>query len=550
MKLVDSIRDWRLVNETISWRLKYLVYLYGSYLYDPIRDILKLRLRNNPKRRQVNHNGQAVHEMTAARRGHDHRQDSATDHISESDVGFPPQLHPVGRIYQIISNVTVVLMFLKIILQFLDKNEALPTTYYLRCYAPRFVTMTNLEEKFMPMLTIVICLNHFIWRGTIPSIGRKLRLDLVSFLLAKTCLVQERIDSGSERLRRIESAPGKISLDILDSSMYFRMGDDYELRPNRTMSSRIELVDAINFYFNSSIFIVSLIALASATIGGYTLIFDLNSIYSDCGPELTIPDALFIYRFSSSAFVSLVYLFDCMISLFLAGIFAYLFCIDLLIYWREVRIKMDETYLMAVAKAEEQQDDEIHRSAFRCRCSVDFCQPLKLELSLDQQNARSDNASQDRRLIELKYYLIDFFGQVRQADQLLTYVIPMIMGIWQSCNAVMAFCGLQLVSNTTDHLLVIRLFQAGGICIATGLCALILRLKRNTESAYPILCSILAHDTNPDKRQWLRLMSVYSQMPRYAFTYLHSGIFSQITFLKTISYTLTLTVLIETMRVS
>lgn len=575
MKFEDSIRDLQCLNrEYFNWRRKFLLYFWGTWLYDPVRE--RLLARSNTQAFGGNEQSSASTGSHDCYKGIAAPESGAPEERRLIEIGLPPRMHPIGRAYQMLTNVTIVFYFVKLTILFVDPNDSLAPSYYLRCYTPRFVLIAELEEKLMPVLTYVLCVNNLIWRLAILKLRTKFDLDVIPFLLAKTSIVEERIRLGPARLNRLEE-PSAGRMDILDESMFFRgQQNEYILRPNRSLSARRELIDTINFYFNGSVLVGILVALFSVALGGYTLFFRQNSLFVNCGRDVTPFDAIYYYRVFSSGLVSVLYFIDAMIALFLITTCGYLFTLDLLIYWRHCRTEIDKCHLKTIAKllAAHQQQLQLQleqQRQLQQQLTMADMHDEHLQHSIAHKTQLSGNMScrrygelnsgrlrdawyQTRQIDDhpnrLKCSLIDFFEQLRKVDQFITLLIPAVMGVWQTCNFAVSISGLQFGYQSGSQELAVRFYQVLGIFAATGVCGLILRLKRNTEPAYPLLCSIVARERSLHKRIWISLLGIYTLRPRYAFTFLYGSIFKGLTFLKIISYTLTITVIIEGMRFS
>lgn len=557
MKFEETIRDLQFLNkENFHWRHKFLFYLWGSWLYNPVRDNLlaKIRAKSNLGISDERSSERSANTMPDTK--------SKDEEVSPEDIGLLPKMHPIARAYQILTNTTLIIMFVKLTILFLDPKETLTSSYYLRCYMPKFVIVEDFEDRFFNIFSYVLCFNHLLWRFVVLKFDKKLDLDVIPFLLAKTSLVQERIQLGAERLNVL----GGGNLDLLDESMFTRVRNEHILRPNRSLSARNELIKTIDFYFNGAAIIVIILLVSTFPFGLYGLGLRQRYIFTNCSEPLTASNAMYIYRIFSCGLVSLIFFTDGMIAMFFISMCGYLFAVDLLIYWRQVRARIDKCHHKTAAELlHPGSSGSSSLSSATCddldagQMSRVYGRTWTKYYAYKQERLTGKAAGNyggrfyrtryiDEHLCELKWALIDFFAQLRKVDQFVTLLIAGTVGVWQTCNFAIDFSGLQLSSKTNSQLIAIRSYQLIGIIVATGSCSLILRLKRNTEPAYPLLCGIVARDRSSNKRIWVRLLGIYTQRPHYAFTFLGGSIFSRLTFIKIISYTLTVIVIVEGMR--
>ena len=75
---------------------------------------------------------------------------------------------------------------------------------------------------------------------------------------------------------------------------------------------------------------------------------------------------------------------------------------------------------------------------------------------------------------------------------------------------------------------------------------MIMQLKRRTEPAYSMICSLMALDDSQRKAEWIEILEHYTDKRSfYAFTLPGFGVFDTLLFFQIISYILSLTIFVE-----
>ena len=299
--------------------------------------------------------------------------------------------------------------------------------------------------------------------------------------------------------------------------MFFRK--EYVVRPNRTIEAREELAKTVSFCLKVTI-IVQVILSPLIYIGLSTIFYKQSIIFEGCpDSNANYKQPVYWLRVIATFTISCVHAVDGFFAL-VGGIWGTaLVSGDLLIYWRHNH-----------------------------NCSAGLIRKL---VSNESRLCSAKNVSLETKLEcysrfecrRLQENLCDFFACVRRANNSIALPTHSILFFWLCCITLTAAIGFKSATN----LEFVRIVGLLLFIIMSLVCCLSLRLKRRVQPSYPILCSLTALEQNGAiKQQWLTILEYYWPMKMYAFTLFGNQVFTELTCLRIISYTLTIVAVVET----
>lgn len=436
------------------------------------------------------------------------------------------------------------------------------------------------HSGFKDSYNVIFPLFHLIWRGIDVAFKRHFKLTMVNFMLHSDVDVERFLElleggkfrgeflsnrrqatSRSSGLRPLFTRAGsrfvvdqkgrrllgptsydweelmedRTSLNerVLRHAMcypvYYGNQIHFRLRPNRTLSARARLKDriALSFVITTSI-LLPLIAFM-ATVITLVVLTDKRYLatYPGCYPELEQLEArgqlgfFSIHFFRHHAISGLVdglenviVWLDCGTALFYVPVLCYLLNYDILLYWSGVHQKLE----MLMAKVRWRN-----------------CQPGGGAKSKKLPDALSYFDEQlDTEIHELHYELADFFHEVERADQLISDVLTLALGIWFTGCLVVGFNFLALNRTTMPAFMVLIL--AVSFAVMSTATHFLLALSRSCKRSYLKLCSMMAEDKVERKCQAMKLMDFFTEMNRTFYTLAHRFPYKSSTFLTIVSY--------------
>lgn len=462
---------------------------------------------------------------------------------------------------------------------------------FVVCNGPR-LALNGIGEYHLIWASVLVSLVIVVWRFYVTLIEYDLHMDFATFLLLSEDSLRRNVDSlNRTKPRVIEKYLQGQELDPIERILYFRMENYHRVeqhkapkrvvkffvRPNRTPKARRSTCLMLDRYFKVittttvvSVFLTTPICLSSLLPQYYL-------------PELC-RDARWVswswlWKFLASGGVSIVYWADGMIATLISAGIIYLLKEDLVSYWGAIEAKMGQIHARMIGLSLAHRRSLLRASEFdslefgsfieecnKSNCTTGFgCEPqsrfcpsktiARLEQLEIEAGAPTVNNTDDEDLrwslkcecSLLRAQLSDFFEQVHRADKYVSLLGPFSVGFSQIMNAVVIFTGTQF--DGTRASLGVRIFQLYGFAVASLTCLVTLDLKRRTDSAYGKLCSLMALDPSRNKTRWMPIIDIYKQ-GKHGFSVCHGGLFTWLLYLKIISYTFTITLFLENLRIT
>lgn len=468
---------------------------------------------------------------------------------------FLPDINYWGKFYYKFSTSTFIMDFISV--SFLFYSGDLKDENYNRigirlfgfqCFIPRLVIHEIFQQLVTTSAAYAASLLHLVWRFSILYLEGQFVLNPIMFLLIndETCeILQQNTRTVLETYHQYNR------LELTQSVMFYKIEDKlnhvvkFHVRPNRTLEARAKLIEQVGIVTKLSNLIIYLASSLGITTIAYTLFTKPQAAYLGCTIESY--NLAHLFRFSGSLIVSSIVLFDTLVTLMYPIFVSYILIFDLMIYWPHVK-SMLISHLNSMRQF---RANIIHSNAPEVAININngmgspnlsyFCCHYK-----QTGNRKEMVTSLEMKSRELESTVSDFFVQLKEADQYVSIILAWACCIWLGCVAVVFVMGLERHTNVATFIL-IRNVQFSGLMILLTLTVLTLALKRATEPAYGIICSIMACDPTIEKRRWESMLAYFTgRKPKHAFTILHSRIYTLTLFLEIFSYTFTFGLYLQT----
>lgn len=426
---------------------------------------------------------------------------------------------------------------------------------YLKCYSPRFVLAHYVALQNCLVMCAMFSGCHLVYRYLVKIYRKEFEINLISFVLIDEGDFRKCLSRGGSR-RAADQFEGNTKPAA--QAMYYRYRNpesrklELVLRLNRDEKTRQDIFKIVNRIFNLTLAVGLLYSLAYLLAGAAVLFMYQEELYQGCADEFW--SFVRISRTLVSLLIVLVQSFDNFLFLLFTVITTLLLVYDLDKYLAKLMVKIRQVQLeLSSIEANTRAIDEIaklgrHSAApsanlrqhrYHVYCCCGHCACLRQDQNM-RQRAMNDIA-------DVQACLVDFFGLVQQTDKYMSVVTPFSMFVWLVCNAFMTLSGIQFESSFDS--MGVRLFQILGLILSGIVSGAALYFKRGTERVYVPLCTLMAMDPTVNKSRWIPVMSYYTHKPRYAFTLFGYKIYTRLTYLTYISYTLTFILFVENSRI-
>lgn len=521
------------LSNKLKSREKLLVMLYISYIWLPIRKKL-------------------IHDIGRASPEFAHRSNKRANEIPNPEVPSEhsisvnlllPNLNICAKLYYSLSTATHLLIFtsnMLLLTKLFDNSEL------VKCYSPKFSLHRVLSQFYMQWFGCVFSLLHLIWRFLVFVVERDFKLSSLTFLLINNETIEKAI-LHCEKLRKIKKTNNELSL--IEDILYYKIEDKSEhtiklmLRPNRTSEARAIMDKYVNNLFDVSIklFVLSFVFLAPLALN--SIFIEQQMIYDSlgCSKKAQFPDALYFIRTLPSFWITFIIWLDSFLALLFPITLSIIIIDDLSLYWAHVNADLDVMLDLMFLRHQKLKEDEVmifsKRGLYNCHQLNENLHPTII----------MENADMEKKLIQLRAIMCDFFKQLGFADKFLSLMITFVLACWLLINAVITLIGLQLQLSSDS--VIIRSFQFMGLVIITRLTFYILKFKTNTGSAYRKLNSLMSLDPLlRSKRKWVGILKFYTEKSRFGITLWHNETYTLLTFFKIFSYTFTFIFLFDGIR--
>lgn len=465
----------------------------------------------------------------------------------ESQIGLPP-LPRLADLYFNFSTVCHIINIICIVLSKLTGDHRGKNT--LACLAPRFFIHKSLTQVYMIWFSLLFSSLQAVWRLLMYINGPKISLSVLPFLLASDELINDALDE----MKANEAHQADQQLSYHQLIIYQKIEDptrskrELTCRPNRTLGSRRCLHAIIDSCFRvvSWIFILSTFVLIP--VGLNTAATDHTDLYAGCeNTQADYLDPIYVYRASFSAMFSVIQFVDNYNALLLPTSLAVVLISDVLIYWNALERELLRL-LVLVANLRflhDHVENEIERNHSYHRLSQP--NPKEIKQLIDDIRLAANCKRQMRdEIFAIQAKLSDFFKHLATVDGWVSIINLFAIIIWLTCNAVITATGLQLLNNT--NLILVRTFQSFGFVVLLIISYFILQIKKRTQHAYTTISTIVAYDPSNDKKRWISLLDYYTRSQRYGFTLYDGKLYTELSFFKLISYTVSLIFLYESVK--
>lgn len=569
-----ALAFWGLISHklsNISVKFKFIIMLGGCYLFQTSK--VKIRPHNE--------------KISLADRADICKEQAKYQPMIWLYSAFNTSFHLICSIYYLLFGMKV-----------LD-----PTSQFY-CYSPRPIYTRYLEPKNNLILGFLFSALIVGWRFVLRIWRGDFEIDVVSFLTnserdytdclrfvgQKSKQKQKKLNSANHD-RQSQPLAGQRSnyrsiedgIDPMLELMYYKFhnpgtgSEELILRPNRRPEARKLLFESIDRKFNLALICSLLTSLSNCFLLLYwSIIEHLEVSQSAQCSSKQIADHMRVLSFLSQAigsfFISLVYMND--------GIPTFVFCLpcnsllisDLNIYLNYIKCRVMKLKRHLAKNHHHLFDD--HLQQLSNRRHQEFLQEhsnhqfAELDNQLygydhDRQNYYTDSEHRMRlesdewtiiEIAKLHSCLSDFFDHVRRTDRYMSISVGFSMILWLGLNGMVTATGLQL-ETTQDSSQSVRVLQLAVFLLIWQVNRQILSFKSRVESIYVHLCSMMAldptktHSSGLKSQKWIQVMSFYTQRASYSFTLFGTTrIYSRLTFLSVISYTITFAFLVESFQ--
>lgn len=600
---ISSVQTWLgKFAAGISPKRMLLYHVYGASIWSAIREnqARSLRTPSNhrlPQARSVHLNTINVSKehigwQSATEMSHvgpvSLGPDSAEEETDQGHClmyGLLPPMSSLGHSYYVISTLVHIFHTLYNIICYRMILDQEGRYYLLSCYMPRLIISEQLHHSLAIQISVTWSLILLVWRALMFARRRSMPFDTLEFLLVDEDIL-EKIRHITITGQQFVFDPQMVELvrsprfaSIRDNLFYWceRRGQHF-LRPNRTAHAYRRLIGSIEL-FTSLMLIVSVTFMGAITIDGFrTLIFSQEKFYTVC--DIVLFDLGYFLRILGSLSLGFVYITDTILFLGFGVVFSFHVVEDILLYWTELVKRIDDlrdklsrsnailveyrrqTSCLAAAGWHRKRIKRTSRRRRRTDCLGEIQQGRVVTVINQQRNVMSEQERRrlavgsyglgvEREAEKLQRSLFDFFTQLGRANKYASSLISVGLSILLVFNICFTLNGAQTSTKLplVDQI-VIRVIQLWGLVLTVIMSGIVLRLKTKTEPAYVELSTLMAYDSSGSKTYWSKLLCYYTGKPAYAFTYLNGQIFSRLSLMKILSYTITFVLFVESQQLT
>ena len=320
-------------------------------------------------------------------------------------------------------------------------------------------------------------------------------------------------------------------------------------RPNRTLDSWHKLEEAANFCLKICGILFVTVGSVAIYFGVRTCLFRQAITYEDCegAAEADYKTPIYWYRVFATTSVSSLHGLDLFFSFTVGLFFMTQTSCDLVIYWSNIHNRL----VALAAKISLLNRIELPAKGaatlFGTRRSYGPVGKPEVSFSSMRLFRRPTGRGEEqlRQIVRIERFdlhssVCDFFKCLRQADSLVSTTNAYYIFGWLSLTTVATLTGLK----TATSVVFVRLIAVIFFVVLLTICGLSLRVKRAIRPSYSILCTLAALDSAANKKLWVQLLEFYTPMRRYGFTLYKGKAFTELEFLKIISYTFTIVTLV------
>ena len=415
----------------------------------------------------------------------------------------------------------------------------------MNCFLVRLVFHESIPQKVFIWLGWILSAYHLTWRCFVShsfagALGPTIKYTLIPFATSELSLLEQATE--------LKTKPTKCSIELLTREIYLKVSGDnqvaYVMRPNRTIKSRRKFDQIVTVWFRTG-FASFFVFVSLGSVGLRTLLLKQSIIFAGCSDAKSdYTTLIYWYRFFGSTLLGFCQAVDSFVLFLVASFTLFATSSDMLVYWRDIHKRL--VALRDKILLSQHVQTELQRAFLSLKQATAAKQAAFLQCDTFHTNSfRVARKTKQEILIEsreLRASLADFFACLRQADIYVSTLMGLFLSVWLSSTATASFLGLQ--SATTP--IPIRIAAFLFFNLIAFICYMPLQVKRATEQTYPILCALIALDSFENMEQWRRILEYFATR-RYAFTLFGGKVFTQITFLKIISYTFTIIVVLETL---
>lgn len=455
-----------------------------------------------------------------------------------NSINVIPDLHIGLRVFHSLSTIihlSNVAFSLIMILNQDENGQLVDRPDSISCYMPRFTPHEIMSQQTSVWFGWLFSCLHLSWRLITRLIKRKLKINLIPFLLWNESLIG--IAQSKVQIAKAMTILG--TLDVVQNILSYQVPNllsnvdkQVELRSNRTLVARKNIQRLIHKYFFVSFMAMGFCVPPIVFFGTRAIFLRHEIIYYGC--QVTYLDSLYWYRSISSYIVSGAIFIDSILALFYPPILTYLMVDDLFSYWNQVRKSISRLALVT----------DQHRVA-QCDLNFDHYRFIRFDCPRYVKTETSDRFALELEIPVVLSRVEDFFKQLTETNKFISIFLSYVLMIWLTTNIIMTLTGLQLETSVSS--LVTRFLQVCGFIVMVILSASVLKMKSSTEPSFKTLCTLLALSNSTDKARWLQTLDSYSQR-KYGFTLLNSRLFTTMELFKIISYTFTVIIIVKSIQ--
>lgn len=312
----------------------------------------------------------------------------------------------------------------------------------------------------------------------------------------------------------------------------------YKLRPNRTREARQRLANSLIEATIASLIIFALIALPIAPPVILISMSDFRyaQIYTNCSGEL---DTLFaqnklhfwsftmhghrLYALVIDLVENVILWSDVAVTLIAASVLTYLMHADIMSYWRHFHARLEAL---------------VERSKLEQR--LDKLNPSQLLVggNATDQYGRAFATVSEEELNDLQYEILDFFNQVKQADQFVGDVITIFNLTWLSASAWLIYSFLG--QHGIDYPFIVKCDQLFLLLIITIGTNHLGNLHRCCMKSYRLVSSLLAQPPHGHKTQlqFVKVSNFFTERDRTTYTLFHQYPYMTTTYFTTLGWSM------------
>lgn len=531
----------------INSRQKLLLFFYASFSWDSARDALlsNRRYRLLMERRTLHQSliGQFLKQQQASENKTKARENEHYDSFKPY-IGIP-ELNSWGRYYMLIStcwhiiNIVLNLYLIWCGEETFDKQQS-----YI-CHIPRLVFHEGLGKKFILYISLINSSLHIAWRIIVIILEPSFKLSILPYLLWNDSLIEK----GSTPEQVLKNFRSGVGFELAQSIIFYRSFDEstndiyLSMRPNRTPEARKRLYTFIDDIFALSIVAVLCTTVFFVSIVIRSLLVKHALLYEGC--QVTMFDQTCLIRSFWLTINLVVLVIDNALLIPFTLAFAIILIFDLILYWENIETRVDYLgkKLPIVREINDRNQKYIVPQIERLELSGYGNRYFKrMHYSGVLNFAQKDI---EREIISLRWMIVDFFRQVSQVNEFLSIVVLFTILIWLVDNGLLTMTDLKLGSNYRVVMFA-RICQLAGFLIMTSVSLLFFIIKQLAENAYIKIGTLMAFDPSLNKTRWIVLIEHYTTRPTYAITvYSTNKIYDHLTYLKVVSYTLSLFLIVE-----